>query len=66
VVTDTTVMEVDLEQVMALIGDIVIAGVGAERTTAGIATVAVTMEAVCTMDLTSGHSDAGVLPVKKK
>jgi hypothetical protein len=51
---------------MAPIGDIVAAGVGAECTIAGIATVAVTMEAVCTMDLTLGHLDTGVLLVKKK
>jgi hypothetical protein len=66
VVTDNTVMEQDLEYVMALVGDTVAAGVGAECTIAGIATVAVTMEAVCTMALTSGHLDTGVLLAKKK
>jgi sulfur transfer complex TusBCD TusB component (DsrH family) len=59
-------MEEDLEWVMALNGDIMATGIGAECTIVGIAIVAITMEAVYTMDLTLGHLGTGVSLVKKK
>jgi len=64
VAANNTVMEKDLEWVTVVDGDIMVSG--AERTGAGIATVAVTMGVVCTTALTSGHLDAGVSLVKKK
>jgi hypothetical protein len=57
-------MEEDPEWVMAPDWDIVVTGV--ECTVVDIATVAVTMEAVCTTDLTLGHLDTGVSLAKKK
>jgi hypothetical protein len=65
-VANNPVMEEDLEWAMAVDGGTMVSGVGAERTMVGIATVAVTTEAVCTMDLTSGHLDIGVSLVRKK
>jgi len=66
VVANNTVMEENLEWVMAVDGDIMVYGPGAVCPMAGIATVAVTTEAVRTTDLTSGHLDTGVSLVKKK
>ena len=61
---DNTVMEEDLEWVVAAGGDTMVTG--AEHTKAGNATVAATTEAVCTMGLALGHLDTGVSLVRKK
>ena len=63
-VAENTVMEGDPEQGMALNGDNMATGV--ECTIVGIVGAAVTMEAACIMDLTSGHLDTGVSSAKMK